>query len=184
MCVHICCPVWGALNEEDISARWLIPTFRQKQAPPAWVKQALQLREHPDANPLTIHCITQLPLEHWASLTKDGIKNTILRPGKRFQAALFRVNSLLKHLERFLKLVPEDTDALPHLIEPSWGPLYYCTFCQKNIPIWKCLWTIQSSCNNAKGLAMDLVRTWRWRFATQQQLLQRVLDTFGLPQKL
>ena len=75
------------LQNEDLSAAWHVPTFRQKCAPPAWVQQVLLLRNNPQALPDVVACVTQIELEKWTRMSSDDIRSIISRPGKHFIAA-------------------------------------------------------------------------------------------------
>ena len=118
-----------------------------------------------------------------AELSREGIKDTILRPGKRFQAALVRVNFLIKHLERFLELAKSNADSLPNSISPTWSPMHSCTSCHKHIPIGKHPWAFQAANRNATTPSADVVAAWRHEYNKQvmPMLLKQILCTMHLP---
>ena len=168
------------LQSDDLSLRWHIPTFRRKSVPPTWVRQILELRRCPQVPPTEVTCITQIPLESWADMSKEDIRAKNSRPGKRFIAAFKRSRVLLRHLERFIELASLDNSSLPHLIPPSWSPTHSCFCCDKTMPVGAQPWALQVTCREAALPAMETLRLWRATFSTHETLLLQVLDTLQL----
>ena len=168
------------LCQEDMSAKWVIPTFRSKRSPSAWVTQVLQLRAMPNHLPDTVFCISQIPVEKWSEMTCDEIRNTIARPGKRFVAALRRTKTLLAHMQRYSELVKVGTAPLPHLVTPSWGATFACYHCRKTVPVGMQPWALQVNCQNAQSPADALFHVWNHELQ-QQTLLEKILLILKLP---
>ena len=169
-----------SLQTDDLSARWHLPVFRRKSTPPAWARQVMDLRLHPQMVPHDVTCITQIDLNDWAQKTREEIKSLISRPGKRFIAAMTRTKMLSKHMDRFAELAAQNNSKLPHLIPPAWSATHSCFCCRKTVPVGAQPWALQVSCKTPVCPANDVLDQWRDTFCSHEAKLQQILETLAL----
>ena len=161
------------MNTAPLSADWKIPRFRSKGEPLPWMKQILQLQSDASNCCLSarVSCITQVPLDRWASLSPLDIRNALSnKPGplKRFKAARNRLLKFKDALERFKHSQILESEFRTHVLAPVWAPTEACACCKKLLNSSSEPRNITRRCPQPRDFSLLLLDAWA---STYDQML-------------